>query len=167
MFTHVIYVNGFAAGYIYGGLVSSDLGWRAAFFIESAAILPFVVFAIVSKPLHLTGSRETGPGGLWGGVAHACCVSYGVLLHHLRVLVTSMGGWVSAAFGWRAACFIESAAILPFVVFAFVSKPLHLTGSRETGPGGLLVFVSTRLCCASLCVGVHIDHISLWPSCLS
>jgi hypothetical protein len=41
------------------------LGWRAAFFIESAVILPFVVFAFVSKPLHLTGSREIGPGGLW------------------------------------------------------------------------------------------------------
>jgi predicted MFS family arabinose efflux permease len=56
--------TGFAAGYIYGGLVSAALGWRAAFFIESAAIVPFVVFAFVSKPLHLTGSRETGPGGL-------------------------------------------------------------------------------------------------------
>uniref|UniRef100_A0A383V931 Major facilitator superfamily (MFS) profile domain-containing protein n=1 Tax=Tetradesmus obliquus TaxID=3088 RepID=A0A383V931_TETOB len=53
--------TGFAAGYIYGGLVSAALGWRAAFFIESAAILPFVVFAFVSRPLHLTGSRETGP----------------------------------------------------------------------------------------------------------
>ncbi|KAF6255645.1 major facilitator superfamily domain-containing protein [Scenedesmus sp. NREL 46B-D3] len=53
--------TGFAAGYIYGGLVSAAFGWRAAFFIESVAILPFVVFAFVSKPLHLAGSRETGP----------------------------------------------------------------------------------------------------------
>eukprot|EP00878_Enallax_costatus_P013039 GHUV01013624.1.p1 GENE.GHUV01013624.1~~GHUV01013624.1.p1 ORF type:complete len:448 (+),score=74.60 GHUV01013624.1:1583-2926(+) len=52
---------GFAAGYIYGGLVSAALGWRAAFFIEAVAILPFVVFAFVSKPLHLAGSREKGP----------------------------------------------------------------------------------------------------------
>jgi predicted MFS family arabinose efflux permease len=56
--------TGFAAGYIYGGLVSAALGWRAAFFIESAAIVPFVVFAFVSRPLHLTGSREAGPGEL-------------------------------------------------------------------------------------------------------
>jgi hypothetical protein len=71
------------------------LGWRAAFFIESAAILPFVVFAFVSKPLHLTGSRETGPGGLWAGITdfvtcHMLCwfgrAMLDVLLHQLRVL---------------------------------------------------------------------------------
>lgn len=53
---------GFAAGYIYGGLVASALGWRAAFIIESVAILPFVVFAFSSKPLHLAGSRDRGSG---------------------------------------------------------------------------------------------------------
>lgn len=53
---------GFAAGYIYGGLVASALGWRAAFMIESAVMVPFVVFAFVSRPLHLAGSRDAGPG---------------------------------------------------------------------------------------------------------
>jgi MFS family permease len=53
---------GFAAGYVYGGLVAAGLGWRAAFLIESAVMVPFVIFASVSKPLHLTGSREVGPG---------------------------------------------------------------------------------------------------------
>jgi hypothetical protein len=75
-----------------------------------------------------------------------------VLLHHLRVLATSFEGLVSAALGWRAAFFIESAAILPFVVFAFVSKQLHLTGSRETGPGGLWVGTTiNRGTCYMLC----------------
>lgn len=53
---------GFAAGYVYGGSVSAAAGWRAAFIILGAAMVPFVVFAFVSKPLHLTGSRERGPG---------------------------------------------------------------------------------------------------------
>ena len=57
---------GFAAGYVYGGLVAASLSWRAAFFIESAIMVPFVVFASVSKPLHLAGSRDSGPGGCWG-----------------------------------------------------------------------------------------------------
>eukprot|EP00775_Hariotina_reticulata_P010079 gene10079-10234_t len=52
---------GFAAGYIFGGVVAAALGWRAAFFIESAVMVPFVAFAFLSKPLHLAGSRETGP----------------------------------------------------------------------------------------------------------
>eukprot|EP00879_Flechtneria_rotunda_P017725 GHRR01018581.1.p1 GENE.GHRR01018581.1~~GHRR01018581.1.p1 ORF type:complete len:498 (+),score=156.86 GHRR01018581.1:326-1819(+) len=52
---------GFAAGYIYGGLVAAALGWRAAFLIEAAVMVPFVVFCFMSKPLHLTGSREQGP----------------------------------------------------------------------------------------------------------
>lgn len=56
---------GFAAGYIFGGVVASALGWRAAFFIESAVMVPFVAFAFLSQPLHLAGSKETGPG--WCG----------------------------------------------------------------------------------------------------
>jgi hypothetical protein len=59
---------------------------------------------------------------------------------------------------WRAAFFIESAAILPFVVFAFVSKPLHLTGSRETRPGGLRVYVYTEVMLRGIrYVGVTLD----------
>jgi hypothetical protein len=41
------------------------MGWRAAFLLEGLLMLPFVVFAFASKPLHLTGSREIGPGKLW------------------------------------------------------------------------------------------------------
>jgi hypothetical protein len=59
-------------------LATSMSGWRAVFFIESAAIVPFVVFAFVSRPLHLTGSRKTGPGGPW--VCRALC---GVACHSL------------------------------------------------------------------------------------
>lgn len=53
------------AGYIYGGLIGASMGWRAAFLLEGLLMLPFVVFAFASKPLHLTGSREIGPGKLW------------------------------------------------------------------------------------------------------
>jgi predicted MFS family arabinose efflux permease len=51
-----------AAGYIYGGLVGAALGWRAAFLLEGLLMVPFVVFCFASKPLHLTGSRDHGPG---------------------------------------------------------------------------------------------------------
>ncbi|KAF8066268.1 sphingolipid transporter spinster 2 [Scenedesmus sp. PABB004] len=52
---------GFAAGYIFGGVVAGALGWRAAFLIESAAVLPFVAFCFISRPLHLAGSHDSGP----------------------------------------------------------------------------------------------------------
>lgn len=42
---------------------------------------------------------------------------------------------MGAALGWRAALLLEGLLMVPFVVFAFISKPLHLTGSREQGPG--------------------------------
>lgn len=63
-----------AAGYIYGGLVGASLGWRAAFLLEGLLMVPFVVFAFISKPLHLTGSREQGPGKagvFWSGCIDA------------------------------------------------------------------------------------------------
>jgi MFS transporter, Spinster family, sphingosine-1-phosphate transporter len=37
--------SGFALGFLYGGLVASRLGWRAAFFIEATAALPFIILS--------------------------------------------------------------------------------------------------------------------------
>ena len=56
---------GYALGYIFGGLVGGALGWRAAFLIEAAAMLPFVVFCLRAPPLNLRGS--SGGGGGSGG----------------------------------------------------------------------------------------------------
>jgi hypothetical protein len=56
------WLRGVHAGYIYGGLVGAAMGWRAAFLLEGLMMMPFVAFAFISKPLHLTGSRDHGPG---------------------------------------------------------------------------------------------------------
>ena len=42
-------------GYIFGGLIAGPLGWRAAFWIEAAAMLPFVLFCALAPPIDLKG----------------------------------------------------------------------------------------------------------------
>lgn len=52
---------GYAAGYILGGLIAPALGWRAAFLLEAAAMLPFATFCAVGPALDLRGKpRRTG-----------------------------------------------------------------------------------------------------------
>lgn len=46
-------------GYIFGGLIAGPLGWRAAFLIEAAAMVPFVLFCALAPPLNLKG-MDTG-----------------------------------------------------------------------------------------------------------
>jgi MFS family permease len=40
---------GFALGYIVGGIIGPALGWRAAFLLEGAAMIPFVTFALMAQ----------------------------------------------------------------------------------------------------------------------
>lgn len=54
---------GFAAGYIVGGVVAAAAGWRAAFLLESAAMVPFVLFAALAQPLHLHGTHDNAADG--------------------------------------------------------------------------------------------------------
>lgn len=54
---------GYALGYIFGGLVGAALGWRAAFLLEAAAMLPFVVFCLRAPPISLRGSSSSGSRG--------------------------------------------------------------------------------------------------------
>lgn len=65
---------GYAAGYILGGLIATALGWRAAFLLEAAAMLPFATFCAVGPALDLRGKpRHTGihtTGQL--AVSHVC-----------------------------------------------------------------------------------------------
>ena len=42
-------------GYIFGGVVAGPLGWRSAFWIEAAAMLPFVLFSALAPPIGLKG----------------------------------------------------------------------------------------------------------------
>lgn len=49
---------GYAAGYILGGLIAPALGWRAAFLLEAAAMLPFAAFCAVGPPLDLRGKPQ-------------------------------------------------------------------------------------------------------------
>ena len=42
-------------GYIFGGVIAGPLGWRAAFWIEAAAMLPFVLFCALAPPINLKG----------------------------------------------------------------------------------------------------------------
>ncbi|KXZ51059.1 hypothetical protein GPECTOR_14g45 [Gonium pectorale] len=51
---------GFAAGYIFGGVVSSFTSWRWAFVAEGLVMLPFIAFALTAQPLSLRGSKPAG-----------------------------------------------------------------------------------------------------------
>ncbi len=46
-------------GYIFGGIIAGPLGWRAAFLIEAAAMVPFVLFCALAPPMSLRG-MDTG-----------------------------------------------------------------------------------------------------------
>lgn len=37
--------------------MAAALGWRAAFIIESVALMPFVLFTLFATPVHLHGSQ--------------------------------------------------------------------------------------------------------------
>lgn len=50
---------GLLQGYIFGGVVAGPLGWRAAFLLEAAAMVPFVLFCALAPPMNLKG-METG-----------------------------------------------------------------------------------------------------------
>lgn len=54
--------TGYALGYIFGGLVGAALGWRAAFLLEAAAMLPFVAFCLRAPPVSLRGDSARGEG---------------------------------------------------------------------------------------------------------
>ncbi|KAJ6299193.1 hypothetical protein OIU76_020210 [Salix suchowensis] len=47
--------TGYAAGYVYGGLVGDHFNWRYAFFGEAILMLPFAILGFVIKPLQLKG----------------------------------------------------------------------------------------------------------------
>ena len=49
---------GYAAGYILGGLIAPALGWRAAFLLEAAAMVPFAAFCAIGPPLDLKGKPQ-------------------------------------------------------------------------------------------------------------
>ncbi len=59
---------GYALGYIFGGLIAGPLGWRAAFLLEAAAMLPFLGFCALAPALDLRGATLT----LFCTAAHAC-----------------------------------------------------------------------------------------------
>lgn len=44
---------GMALGYVYGGVVGTFLGWRAAFWIEAVGMLPFAIFCFISHPIKM------------------------------------------------------------------------------------------------------------------
>jgi MFS transporter, Spinster family, sphingosine-1-phosphate transporter len=47
---------GYAVGYIYGGIAASALGWRVAFLVLAACMLPFVGFCLLAPPVQLRGA---------------------------------------------------------------------------------------------------------------
>ncbi|XP_015956170.1 probable sphingolipid transporter spinster homolog 2 [Arachis duranensis] len=51
---------GYAIGYVYGGLVGNHFGWRCAFWVEAALMLPFAILGFTLKPLQMKGMA---PGG--------------------------------------------------------------------------------------------------------
>ena len=48
-------------GYIFGGVVAGPLGWRAAFLLEAAAMVPFVLFCALAPPINLKGMEAGAP----------------------------------------------------------------------------------------------------------
>ncbi|KAM0938780.1 putative major facilitator superfamily, MFS transporter superfamily [Dioscorea sansibarensis] len=50
--------TGVAVGYVYGGVVGSNLHWRYAFWGEALLMLPFAILGFVMKPLKLKGSKN-------------------------------------------------------------------------------------------------------------
>ena len=48
-------------GYIFGGVVAGPLGWRAAFLLEAAAMVPFVLFCALAPPISLKGMDKGVP----------------------------------------------------------------------------------------------------------
>lgn len=61
-FFYLCIPSGYALGYVYGGLIAAALGWRAAFYISAGVMVPFVALMFISRPLHLHGSHDAGPG---------------------------------------------------------------------------------------------------------
>ncbi|KAL4434613.1 hypothetical protein ABPG77_002736 [Micractinium sp. CCAP 211/92] len=53
---------GFAAGYIYGGVVGTAYGWRAAFGLEAAAMLPLAAGMLLAPPVELRHGRAPSEG---------------------------------------------------------------------------------------------------------
>lgn len=53
----------FLQGYIFGGVIAGPLGWRAAFLIEAAAMLPFVLFCSLAPAINLKG-MQSGMGSI-------------------------------------------------------------------------------------------------------
>lgn len=51
---------GYAAGYGYGGVIGTTLGWRAAFILEGIMMSPFVLFCFCAKPLRLNMKTASG-----------------------------------------------------------------------------------------------------------
>ncbi|KAL4447478.1 hypothetical protein ABPG75_004697 [Micractinium tetrahymenae] len=54
---------GFATGYIYGGLVGTAYGWRAAFGLEATAMLPLAALMLLAPPVELRHGRPPAAGG--------------------------------------------------------------------------------------------------------
>uniref|UniRef100_A0A7N0T5F5 Major facilitator superfamily (MFS) profile domain-containing protein n=1 Tax=Kalanchoe fedtschenkoi TaxID=63787 RepID=A0A7N0T5F5_KALFE len=52
--------TGIALGYVYGGVVGSNMNWRWAFWGEALLMLPFAVLGFVMKPLQLKGFAPSG-----------------------------------------------------------------------------------------------------------
>jgi len=51
---------GYAAGYGYGGVIGSTLGWRAAFILEGFLMSSFVLFCFCAQPLRLNMRTASG-----------------------------------------------------------------------------------------------------------
>jgi MFS family permease len=51
---------GYAVGYIYGAVMGTIFGWRIAFISEAFLMLPFAVFAFLTKPIPLSKAAVAG-----------------------------------------------------------------------------------------------------------
>ncbi|CAI5468764.1 unnamed protein product [Closterium sp. Yama58-4] len=97
---------GFALGYLYGGVAGPLLGWRGAFLLEAAFMLPFLVYTATAAPPPLKGN---------------------LLLHFCSFCCLS-GGVAGPLLGWRGAFLPEALFMLPFVLYTATAAPPPLKG---------------------------------------
>ena len=55
--------SGFALGYIYGGLVATAWGWRAAFMLESAAMAPLALLCLLGPAVDIHREAQRADQG--------------------------------------------------------------------------------------------------------
>ena len=86
--------TGTAMGYVYGGLVSSTLGWRYAFFISGIIMIPMMIFPLLvpTESLAYWNKHDpniASPGGAEGAARAGVLGLVGLFMKDVRTVVSN------------------------------------------------------------------------------